>query len=185
MEGLEFVEDQLNNVSEFYQNSKFSVDIINLKFDVLYHVGIDNQAIIKWMTNNKEMFSKTRNIKYMNKHIFFTIAVSANKTIGYVVAIVDNVSVENYFLWKALIEFYSKEYVDQISNKKSELFENLFLTKREKEIAELLIEGKKDKVISNKLFISESTVRKHLNSIYNKFNVTNKLEFVCKYYESN
>jgi DNA-binding CsgD family transcriptional regulator len=50
------------------------------------------------------------------------------------------------------------------------------LTPREKEIVELICEGLTSRVISEKLFISEATVKTHTSNIYKKFGVVNKME---------
>ena len=54
------------------------------------------------------------------------------------------------------------------------------LTKREREVLELLCEGKSYKMIANDLFISPETVRRHLKSIYRKLEVHSKSEAVSK-----
>ena len=54
------------------------------------------------------------------------------------------------------------------------------LTKREKEVLELLCEGKSYKMIADDLFISIETVRRHLKSIYRKLEVHSKSEAVSK-----
>ena len=52
------------------------------------------------------------------------------------------------------------------------------LTKRELEVVALLGEGIKNKEIASRLFISETTVRHHLTSVYDKLNVTDRLELL-------
>ena len=48
------------------------------------------------------------------------------------------------------------------------------ITKREKEIFELLIENKSTKDISNILNISEKTVRTHISNVMQKLDVINR-----------
>ena len=48
------------------------------------------------------------------------------------------------------------------------------ITKREKEIFELLIENKSTKDISNILNISEKTVRNHISNVMQKLDVINR-----------
>lgn len=50
------------------------------------------------------------------------------------------------------------------------------LTKRENEVAELLLEGKSNKQIAFALGISESTVEFHLRNIYRKLDVVSRGE---------
>lgn len=52
------------------------------------------------------------------------------------------------------------------------------LTRRESEIVELVSLGLQNKKIAERLFISETTVRHHLTSIYDKLSVTNRLELM-------
>ena len=54
------------------------------------------------------------------------------------------------------------------------------LTKRESEVLTELCNGSSYKMIADKLFISEETVRKHLKNIYKKLEVHSKSEAVAK-----
>ena len=52
------------------------------------------------------------------------------------------------------------------------------LTEREHEVIELVGEGLKNKAIADRLYISETTVRHHLTSIFAKLEVSDRLELV-------
>jgi DNA-binding NarL/FixJ family response regulator len=54
------------------------------------------------------------------------------------------------------------------------------LTRREKEVLDLLCQGKSYRVIADDLFISPDTVRYHLKNIYKKLQVNSKYEAVIK-----
>lgn len=54
------------------------------------------------------------------------------------------------------------------------------LTSREKDIAKLICEGNKYKTIGQTLFISERTVTKHVQNIFEKVEVSNKIELINK-----
>lgn len=56
------------------------------------------------------------------------------------------------------------------------------LTEREREVIALICEGLQNKLIGERLFISETTVRHHLTSIFDKLGVTNRLELVIYAY---
>lgn len=58
--------------------------------------------------------------------------------------------------------------------------EDILLSTREKEVLEQLAEGLSYTVIAKNLFLSPSTVRKHIENIYKKLQVHNKLEAVQK-----
>ncbi|HEY2981353.1 MAG TPA: response regulator transcription factor [Anaerolineales bacterium] len=64
--------------------------------------------------------------------------------------------------------------------KKEELLENKTerLTPREREVISLVGEGMKNKQIAQRLLISESTVRHHLTSIFEKLGVCDRLELL-------
>ena len=52
------------------------------------------------------------------------------------------------------------------------------LTDREREIIVLIAEGLKNKQIAERMFISETTVRHHLTSVFNKLGVADRLELM-------
>lgn len=56
------------------------------------------------------------------------------------------------------------------------------LTEREREVIALICEGLQNKLIGERLFISETTVRHHLTSIFDKLGVANRLELVIYAY---
>lgn len=53
-----------------------------------------------------------------------------------------------------------------------------YLSKREKEIANLLLKGLTNRQMSGELGITEKTVKFHLTSIYKKSNVKNRTMFI-------
>lgn len=59
------------------------------------------------------------------------------------------------------------------------------LSDREKEVIELIGRGCKNKQIADILSISEVTVRHHLTSIYNKLEVSDRLELIIYAYQHN
>ncbi len=65
------------------------------------------------------------------------------------------------------------------SENKEQHFKNYSITKREKEVALLLIEGKAYKQISEQLYISIPTVKTHTSTIYKKCNVKNRTELAA------
>ncbi len=52
------------------------------------------------------------------------------------------------------------------------------LTDREREIIIYIAEGLKNKQIAERMFISETTVRHHLTSVFNKLGVADRLELM-------
>jgi DNA-binding NarL/FixJ family response regulator len=56
------------------------------------------------------------------------------------------------------------------------------LSRREKEILEMLAKGLLYKEIAERLFISAETVKKHVYHVYEKLHVTNRIEAVNRFY---
>lgn len=56
------------------------------------------------------------------------------------------------------------------------------LTERERQVVTLIGEGLKNKQIAERLFISETTVRHHLTSVFSKLDVSDRLELVIYAY---
>ncbi len=59
------------------------------------------------------------------------------------------------------------------------------LTDREKQVVELICKGMKNKDIAETLFITETTVRHHLTSVFNKLEITSRLELVIYAFKHN
>lgn len=74
--------------------------------------------------------------------------------------------------------------IKQLMDEKKSIPEKLYsyncavLTEREREVLMLICKGMKNKVIADNLFITETTVRHHLTSIFEKLNVSSRLELV-------
>lgn len=76
------------------------------------------------------------------------------------------------------------ETIKHLLNEKKMMPEKLYtyncavLTEREREVLTLICRGMKNKTIADKLFITETTVRHHLTSIFEKLKVNSRLELV-------
>ena len=64
----------------------------------------------------------------------------------------------------------------------SKLSEIKFISPREKDIIKLVSQGMKNKEIAQALFISDETVKKHLNNVYRKMGVESRFELIAKIY---
>ena len=56
----------------------------------------------------------------------------------------------------------------------------LNLTEREKEVLQLLVEGKSNQKIANQLFVTVATVKAHLTSIFSKLEVNSRTQAIVK-----
>ncbi len=75
-------------------------------------------------------------------------------------------------------EYFQKTFRDEAANEVKE--ENFLdaLTHREEEVLELLTQGITYKGVANKLFISETTVKTHVNNIFQKLQVNDRTQAV-------
>jgi ATP/maltotriose-dependent transcriptional regulator MalT len=62
------------------------------------------------------------------------------------------------------------------SQNNTEVKDTARLTRREIEILTLIVEGHSSKVVADLLFVSKRTVDFHLDNIYEKLNVTNRMQ---------
>lgn len=62
------------------------------------------------------------------------------------------------------------------------LAQNHDITGRENEVLRLMAAGSTNQDIARKLYISESTVKKHVNAVYRKFGVQNRVQFARAIY---
>ncbi|WP_049804033.1 response regulator transcription factor [Desulfosporosinus acidiphilus] len=62
--------------------------------------------------------------------------------------------------------------------------EDAKLTEMERLVLKELVNGGSNKIIAQKLFLSEKTVKNHLSSIYKKLNVKNRTNAAVKCIES-
>ncbi len=84
-------------------------------------------------------------------------------------------------LWverKQMARFFDKEAVFNPRRKARPAKKKEVLTPREKEVLSILISGCTNKEIAEALFISEKTVKSHLNSIFKKLNVSRRLQAI-------
>ena len=61
-----------------------------------------------------------------------------------------------------------------------EVENNIRLTKREIEILGLIVEGHSSKTVADLLFVSKRTVDFHLDNVYQKLQVTNRMQALQK-----
>ncbi len=69
-------------------------------------------------------------------------------------------------------------------NNKNDIIKKYGLTKRESEIVEEIILGKNNLEIGKKLYISENTVKKHINNLYKKIGITTRSQLMTIYYNN-
>ncbi|NQX67009.1 response regulator transcription factor [Paenibacillus alba] len=72
---------------------------------------------------------------------------------------------------------YASELVDETYNEENPL------TEREKEVLNLIADGKNTKEIADHMYITRGTVRNYISVILDKLNVTNRIEAIMRFKE--
>ena len=75
-------------------------------------------------------------------------------------------------------DYFQKTFKETTSMNKSNDNFLQYLTHREEEVLELLTQGKTYKCVADKLFISETTVKTHVNNIFQKLQVNDRTQAV-------
>lgn len=70
------------------------------------------------------------------------------------------------------------EFTSEIEGKNHLQLDDLGITRQERIIIQLVIEGKTSKEIGNEIHVAESTVKKYLSDIYYKLGVGNRIEMI-------
>lgn len=84
-----------------------------------------------------------------------------------------------------------RQTIRELVNEKQMLYDtpriaaHNILTEREKQVVDLVCKGLKNKDIADKLFITETTIRHHLSSIFEKLKLTSRLELVIYSFQNN
>ena len=89
--------------------------------------------------------------------------------------------VHNNELWverKLLAKYFNGDVRSEIQGEEQQYNTKGNLTPREQDVLHLLIKGYTNKEIANDLFISEKTVKSHLNKVFKKLNVSRRLEAI-------
>ncbi len=83
-------------------------------------------------------------------------------------------------LTSRFFEYFQQTFRNENARAEIEKEENLLneLTQREEEVLELLTQGTTYKGVANKLFISETTVKTHVNNIFQKLQVNDRTQAV-------
>jgi len=80
---------------------------------------------------------------------------------------------------------FVKDNLDEAHKKLEITYKLSPLSEREIEVLYLLAEGKSNKEIAGKLFLSESTVKTHISNIYKKLNLQSRTEAVAYFFKEN
>lgn len=100
---------------------------------------------------------------------------------------IEKVNTGEVWLSRSIIGSVFSELFDQdLAPQANPEFEKIkSLTAREREVIELLAEGLRNKQIGERLFISETTVRHHLSSIFAKLGLRSRFELIMYSHKQN
>lgn len=133
-----------------------SLNNSNSGFDVLKRLNNENNCIKKVILSSYNNPIYKNNAYKLGADAYFTKSIDVD------------------FLLENL-----KLICDGKYNRVDNLYKDL-LTRREKEVLKEIIKGKKNSDIAKELFISERTLYHHIESIYDKLKVDNKVDLYSK-----
>ena len=105
--------------------------------------------------------------------------LSRNTNISEVIKAVQVVHQGEFWVQRKLVtRFINGDVMSEVSAEDSRLNKLDTLTPREQDVLRALIKGSSNKEIANELFISEKTVKSHLNQVFKKLNDSRRLEAI-------
>ena len=159
-------------------------DVVILDIDLPGRSGIEGVRLIKEALPRAGVFMLT--VFEDEDKIFNSIKAGAQgyllkkdppqKIIEAIQGICNGESILNGKIARKMLEFFSRKE----GNRQQEL-EQFKLTKREKEILQLLIDGKAYKNIADICNISLQTLFTHTRNIYNKLNIHSRAEIAARF----
>jgi len=105
--------------------------------------------------------------------------LSKNTNVADIVKAIQVVHQGEFWVQRKLVtRFINDDFMSDVGEKGLKQNKLDALTPREQEVLRSLIKGSTNKEIANELFISEKTVKSHLNQVFKKLNVSRRLEAI-------
>jgi len=105
--------------------------------------------------------------------------LSRNTNVSEIIKAIQVVHQGEFWVQRKLVSrFIDDDFMSEISAEDSRQNKLDTLTPREQDVLRALIKGSTNKEIANELFISEKTVKSHLNQVFKKLNVSRRLEAI-------
>ena len=164
--------------------------ISDLKPDVaLLEIGLSDMDGIGILPTIREKSPKTKALMLTPDNdetmIFKALKAGAKGYVSKDVNLCDLIkaiqSVHQGELWverKKMARFFDREAASNPGRGDRPTREKEILTPREKEILSILVSGCTNKDIAKALYISEKTVKSHLNSIFKKLNISRRVQAI-------
>lgn len=184
------VENQELNCSPILHNiPEYSLDnyLNHFKdYDPLHPINMDNQPTLQLMEHNvnvetsKSHFYKSVFLKEHNFKDEMGMYLKNNDNSYAIIGFLRSTD-EPYFNEKdILILHYIKQSIENIYllNNYASPSPSIIMTNREEELLTYVSKGFTNSEIAQQLYISENTVKKHLQNLYRKFEVSNRTQLV-------
>lgn len=188
----EVIDDELTNQPVCFNVEAYTVEnYLNVYkfYDPLHPMNMQNQPDIQLMQQNEVISRKNKRYyieSFLQYHdfidemvMYLTIQHKPSAAIGFLRKKGEKPFTEQdrqkLLVVKRLIEnsYLLHQYVQPA--------QSLQITQNEKELLRYLCKGFKNAEIASILYVSENTVKKHLQNLYRKFQVTSRTQLVLKY----
>lgn len=179
---LVYTAENLQQIDALFHTSP---DVVILDIDLPGVSGIEGVRMIKQHLSGTGVFMLT--VFEDDEKIFNSIKAGADgyllkkdppeKIIEAIHAVCSGESIMNGKIARKMLDYFNRKETDR--EKKLEQYN---LTKREKEILELLIGGKSYKQIAEACSISLQTLFTHTRNIYNKLNIHSRAEIAARFH---
>lgn len=160
-------------------------DVVIMDIDLPSRSGIEGVKMLKENLPDTAVFMLT--VFEDEEKIFDSVKAGAlgyllkkdppEKIIEAIHAVNNGESIMNGKIARKMLEYFSQK-----EKSRTEQFDEFNLTKREKEILQLLIDGKSYKMIADSCNISMHTLFTHTRNIYNKLNIHSRAEIAAKFH---
>ena len=160
-------------------------------YDPLHPMNMKNQPAIQLMSKNDSISCKEKNYY---KSYFLQSNSYIDEMVMYLnngekdVAVIGFLrrSDEKIFNQQDVLKLvYLKRSIENIYflHQHVQPLEVVHITEREEELLSYVCSGYKNHEIAQKMFVSENTVKKHLQNLYRKFQVTSKTQLAIIYFQ--
>ena len=174
VEGLEVVGEAPDGLELLHLLKKSRPDLVILDISMPNLRGLEAAEEIKGLYPQVKILLLTMH----KKKILLRQGLAAGVDGFIVKEVADTELVEAILAIKAGQKFYSPQVLNELADLAQRPGIHDPLTRREKEVAKLLAEGKSSKEIGELLFISKHTVRRHRDSIMKKLHLKNLPDLV-------
>jgi DNA-binding NarL/FixJ family response regulator len=177
-----YTADNLNDAEALYHAAP---DVVIMDIDLPFKSGIEGVKMLKENLPDTAVFMLT--VFEDEEKIFDSIKAGAQgyllkkdppeKIIEAIHAVYNGESMMNGKIARKMLDYFSAK-----EKNRTQQLDEYNLTKREKEILQLLIDGKSYKIIADTCHISMHTLFTHTRNIYNKLNIHSRAEIAAKFH---